>query len=209
MLRSLGARTFVLPAPVFLVGVYDRNGRANIMPASSGGLCASQPPSLAVSVRKTRWTHAAVLERGAFTVSLPSCALAARVDYAGLHSGAEVDKFAALGLTPVAAEHVDAPYVAECPAVVELSLLHSTALGSHTLFIGEIMDVKVDTACLRDDGLPDPDVLDPLVFVPLLKEYRSLGGFVSRAYSTGHTVGAAVVLEQTPLIPGDLKAPRR
>ncbi len=209
MLRSLGPRTFILPSPVFLVGVYDCNGRPNIMPATRGGICATQPPSLAVSVRKTRWTHAAVLKRAAFTVSLPPCSLAARTDYAGLYSGAEVDKLAALNLTPVAAEHVDAPYIAECPAVVELSLLQSVDLGSHTQFIGEIMDVKVDVGCLRDDGLPDPDALDPLIFVPLLEEYRSLGGFVSRAYSAGHTVGASVVLDRQSLIPGDLQGPRR
>ena len=194
MLKSLGAKIFALPTPVFLIGVYDRNGRPNIMPAAWGGVCASQPPSISVSVRKSRWTHAALQERKAFTISLPSRALAAQADYAGLHSGAEVDKFAALGLTPVAGEHVDAPYVGQCPVVIELTLLQTVELGSHTQFIGEIMDVKVDEACLREDGRPDPAAVDPLIFVPLLKEYWSLGGFVARAYSAGHAVSRTAVL---------------
>lgn len=194
MLQSLGAGIFTIPTPVFLVGVYDRFGRPNIMPASWGGVCASQPPGMAVSIRKTRWTHAALLERRAFTISLPSRAMAAQADYAGLHSGADVDKFAVLGLSAVAAEHVDAPYVGECPVVIELTLLQSVELGSHTQFIGEIMDVKVDKACLREDGQPDPAAIDPLVFVPLLKEYWSLGEFTAQAYSAGHAVSRTAVL---------------
>ena len=56
MFQSLGAKTFILPTPVFLVGTYDHTGRPNIMTAAWGGICASQPPSIAVSIRKSRWT---------------------------------------------------------------------------------------------------------------------------------------------------------
>ncbi len=57
MFQSLGAKTFILPTPVFLVGTYDHTGRPNIMTAAWGGICASQPPSIAVSIRKSRWTY--------------------------------------------------------------------------------------------------------------------------------------------------------
>ena len=56
MFQSLGAKTFILPTPEFLVGTYDHTGRPNIMTAAWGGICASQPPSIAVSIRKSRWT---------------------------------------------------------------------------------------------------------------------------------------------------------
>ena len=136
-----------------------------------GGICASQPPSIAVSIRKSRWTYNAILERKSFTINIPSRKLAAQSDFAGMHSGRDTDKFTALNLTPVPAEHVDAPGIAECPVIVELTLSHTLELGSHTQFIGEIMDVKVDSACMREDGLPDPALIDPLLFAPLVQEY--------------------------------------
>ena len=155
MFQSLGAKTFILPTPVFLVCTYDHTGPPNIMTAAWGGICASQPPSIAVSIRKSRWTYNAILERKSFTINIPSRKLAAQSDFAGMHSGRDTDKFTALNLTPVPAEHVDAPGIAECPVIVELTLSHTLELGSHTQFIGEIMDVKVDSACMREDGLPD------------------------------------------------------
>ena len=120
MLSSLGSLPFCLPAPVWLVGTYDAEGRPNVMTAVAGGLCSTQPPCLGVSLRRGGWTHASLPGRAAFTVAVPSRSLAARVDFAGLMSGRNADKFAAAGLTPVAGEHVDAPYVAECPVVLEL-----------------------------------------------------------------------------------------
>ena len=188
MLSSLGSLPFCLPAPVWLVGTYDAEGRPNVMTAVAGGLCSTQPPCLGVSLRRGGWTHASLPGRAAFTVAVPSRSLAARVDFAGLMSGRNADKFAAAGLTPVAGEHGDAPYVAECPVVLELALRHTLELGSHTLYVGEIMDVKVEESCLRPDGLPDPARIDALCFAPLTHEYYATGDFVARAYAVGKTL---------------------
>ena len=188
MLSSLGSLPFCLPAPVWLVGTYDAEGRPNVMTAVAGGLCSTQPPCLGVSLRRGGWTHASLPGRAAFTVAVPSRSLAARVDFAGLMSGRNADKFAAAGLTPVAGEHVDAPYAAECPVVLELALRHTLELGSHTLYVGEIMDVKVEESCLRPDGLPDPARIDALCFAPLTHEYCATGDFVARAYAVGKTL---------------------
>ena len=188
MLSSLGSLPFCLPAPVWLVGTYDAEGRPNVMTAVAGGLCSTQPPCLGVSLRRGGWTHASLPGRAAFTVAVPSRSLAARVDFAGLMSGRNADKFAAAGLTPVAGEHVDAPYAAECPVVLELALRHTLELGSHTLYVGEIMDVKVEESCLRPDGLPDPARIDALCFAPLTHEYYATGDFVARAYVVGKTL---------------------
>ena len=188
MLSSLGSLPFCLPAPVWLVGTYDAEGRPNVMTAVAGGLCSTQPPCLGVSLRRGCRTHATLPGRAALTVADPSRSQAARVDFAGLMSGRNADKFAAAGLTPVAGEHVDAPYVAECPVVLELALRHTLELGSHTLYVGEIMDVKVEESCLRPDGLPDPARIDALCFAPLTHEYYATGDFVARAYAVGKTL---------------------
>ena len=115
MKKSLGALPLSYPLPVFLIGSYDADGKANIMNAAWGGICASEPPCLAVSVRESRWTYAGILRRKAFTVSIPSARLAAEADFAGIASGKNTDKFARLGLTAVRSAIVDAPYIGECP----------------------------------------------------------------------------------------------
>ena len=194
MFQSLGAKPFILPTPLLLVGTYDHTGRPNVMAAAWGGICASQPPSIAVSIRKSRWTYDAILERKSFTINIPSRKLAAQADFTGMHSGRDTDKFTALNLTAVPAEHVDAPGIAECPLIVELALAQTVDLGSHTQVIGEIMDVKVDSACMRADGLPDPALIDPLLFVPIVQEYWGIGTFEARAFSAGHALTHSTVL---------------
>ncbi len=194
MLRSLGPKPFLLPTPVLLVGTYDANGRPNIMTAAWGGICASQPPALAVSIRKSRLTYAAIMESRAFTVNIPSRALVAQADFAGMHSGRDIDKFSTLELTAEPAEHINAPYIAECPVIIETTLMKTVEVGSHTQFIGEIMDVKVDAMCLSPDGLPDIAAIDPLLFAPIVQQYWGIGPFVARAFSAGHAAARTAVI---------------
>ena len=147
-----------------------------------------QPPCLAVSLRRSSWTSRALQQRDAFTVSIPDRRMVGQADFVGLVSGRVEDKFHALGLTPLPGEHVDAPFVAECPVVLELLLRHTLELGSHIQFVGEIMDVKVRRDCLTPEGLPDFSRIDALSFAPLTKEYYGTGEFVARAFAVGKTV---------------------
>ena len=185
MKKSLGAKTLVYPTPVFVVGTYDSQGKPNAMTASWGGICCSQPPCVAVSLRKATYTHGNITARKAFTISLPSAAHVRQADYFGVASGRSADKFAAARLTPVRGERVDAPYVGEFPLVLECRLLHTFELGLHTQFVGEILDVKVDEAALRRDGNPDVGKLRPLVFAPGSQEYYEIGGAVGQAFTVG------------------------
>ena len=188
MLISLGPQAFIVPAPVLLVGTYDPEGRPNIMTAAWGGLCCSQPPCLSVSLRKATWTCHSLQQREAFTVSIPGRQMVGQADFAGLVSGRHEDKFQTLGLTPRPGDHVDAPFVEECPVVLELLLRHTLELGSHIQFVGEIMDVKLSRDCLTPEGLPDPARIDALMFVPMIKEYYGMGEFIARASAVGKTV---------------------
>ncbi len=187
--RSFGATTLAYPQPVFLVGTYDRNGRPNIMTSSWGGVCALDPPCLAVSIRESRWTYHAVVMRKAFTVNIPSTALVAETDYAGMVFGHKTNKFEHTGLTPVRGTYVDAPYVEECPIVIELELFKTMALGSHTQFIGRVMDVKVDENCFE----PETDKLDvlkvdPMVYDACSEAYYSFGKIIGSAFSVGKKI---------------------
>ncbi len=185
MKKSLGAKTLVYPTPVFVVGTYDANGKPNVMTASWGGICCSQPPCVAVSLRKATATYGNIVARKAFTISIPSEAHVQAVDYFGLVSGRNVDKLATARLTPVRSALVDAPYVKEFPMVVECKLAHTIELGLHTHFVGEVMDVKVEDTALDSGTTVDIKKVNPLVFTPDTQAYYGIGNFVAKAFSVG------------------------
>jgi flavin reductase (DIM6/NTAB) family NADH-FMN oxidoreductase RutF len=184
---SLGPKTLAQPAPLWIIGSYDENGQPNAMAAAWGGICCSKPPCVTVSLREDRHSYAAIVERKAFTVNVPSVRFAAQADYFGIASGRDTDKFAATGLTPVRSEIVDAPYVAEFPLILECSLLRTVPLGIHVQFIGEIMDVKADADVLDEKGYPDAAKVQPLIFTPVTRAYHTVGEYVGRAFEIGRT----------------------
>jgi flavin reductase (DIM6/NTAB) family NADH-FMN oxidoreductase RutF len=196
MFQSLGARPFAVPAPVFLVGSYTTDNCPNIMTAAWGGIVASQPPCMAVSLQRVRASYTAILERQAFTLNIPSAGMVAEVDFAGLVSGKKTNKFKALNLTPLAAEHVDAPLVAECPVAIELKLMHTLELGSHVQLVGEVMDVKIHKDCLDEQNLPLMGRINPLLFVPLCREYWTAGEMAAKAFSVGRSIVRPLLDEQ-------------
>lgn len=185
MKKSLGPKTLVYPTPVFVVGTYDNVGEPNAMTASWGGICCSQPPCVAVSLRKATYSYANLVERKAFTLSIPSETQVKQADFIGMTSGRSTNKFAATGLTPVRSQLVDAPYVAEFPMVLECRVIHHFELGLHTQFVGEILDVKVDEATLGPGGATDIKRINPLVFAPDTQGYYGIGAFVGKAFSVG------------------------
>ena len=187
--RSLGALPLLYPQPVFLVATYDLEEKPNVMTAAWGGICGSDPLSLTVSVRPERWTHDALLARKAFTVCIAPENMAVAADYVGIASGRRYDKFSTAGFTPVRAEKVDAPYIAECPVILECALSQSVRLGVHTMMIGAILDVKADEDCLDASGaFPDIFKVAPLIFDSGSRCYYSIGQRVGQAFSIGKTL---------------------
>lgn len=185
MKKSLGAVTHAMPTPVWLVGSYDKEGKPNLVTVAWGGVCCSDPAAVTVSLRKSRYSYDAILERQAFTINIASNAFVREADYAGIASGRNADKFAAAGLTPVRSELVDAPYVAEFPLILECRLLQTVELGVHTQFIGEIIDVKADEEVLDDKGVPDAAKVLPLVYSPANRTYYGIGAVVGKGFDIG------------------------
>jgi len=185
---SLGAKTLVYPTPIFVVGTFDPSGKPNVMTAAWGGICCSMPPCVAVSLRQATYTHGNIMNRKAFTISIPSEEHAKEVDYFGLVSGREADKFAATKLTPVKSELVDAPYVKEFPLIVECKLARVVELGLHTLFVGEVMDVKAEDGAMAEAGLLDMKKVRPMVFAPDTHLYYGIGDLIGRAFSLGEGI---------------------
>jgi len=185
MKRSLGAKVLASPTPVWVVGTYDREGKPNVMAAAWAGICCSSPPCVTVSLRKATYSYDAILERKAFTISIPSEHHAVDADYFGIASGRDVNKFEATRLTAVRSEFVNAPYVGEFPLVLECSLLQVHEIDLHTMFIGEIKDVKADESVLGAHGLLDILKVKPFIFDPGSKTYYRVGEPVGRAFSIG------------------------
>ncbi len=188
MKRSLGAKTYAYPTPVFIVGTYDAGGRANAMAVAWGGICCSKPPCLNISVRKATYTYGNLVEKKAFTVSVPSRDHAVEADYFGTVSGRDVDKFAATGLTPVRSDLVEAPYVGEFPLVLECKVVHVAELGLHTLFVGEILDVKAEESCLDPEGRLNASLVRPFSWAPPENIYYAFGDNLGRGFSIGKSL---------------------
>jgi flavin reductase (DIM6/NTAB) family NADH-FMN oxidoreductase RutF len=185
MKQSLGAKTILCPLPVLVIGSFDVNDHPNLMTVSWGGICCSEPPCAAVSIRKDRYSFAGIVKHGAFTVNVPSAAQVREADYVGTYSGRDEDKFAALGLTAVRSELVDAPCVDEFPLVLECALRHTIELGVHTQFIGEILDAKVDADVLDEHGRLDVTALRPFVYAAGEGGYWAVGECIGRSYTIG------------------------
>lgn len=185
MKESIGAKTIIYPTPVLVIGTYDEAGKPNVMTAAWAGICCSVPPCVGVSLRKATCTYGNILERKAFTVNIPSENFIKEADYFGIVSGRDVDKLSKAGLTPIRSKIVDAPYIKEFPLVLECRLKQAVEIGLHTQFIGEILDVKVESDMLNEDDLPDIKKVRPILFTPESRNYYGVGKILGKAFSIG------------------------
>ena len=185
MKKSFGSKTIIYPTPVWCVGSYDADEHPNVMTIAWGGICCSSPPCVTISLRKATYTYGNIMERKAYTLSVPSEKYVAAADYFGIVSGRSQDKFARTGLTPIKSELVDAPYVAEFPMVLECRVIHHYEIGLHTHFVGEIRDVKVEENALGDDGKADIQKVRPILFSHDTDTYHGVGQFVGKAFDMG------------------------
>jgi flavin reductase (DIM6/NTAB) family NADH-FMN oxidoreductase RutF len=185
MKKSLGPKTLIYPTPVMVVGSYNADGTANLMTAAWGGVASSKPASVAVSIRSATATHGNILQRKAFTIGIPCESQAVIADYAGLVSGREHDKMAELGLTLTPSELVDAPYAAEFPLVLECRLASVNEFGTHTQFVGEVVDAKAEYGVLGDTGSVDVTLLRPITYAIGSQGYFGLGKHLGKAFEIG------------------------
>lgn len=185
MKRSLGATTLAYPTPAWIIGTYDDKAKPNAMAVAWGGICCSKPPQITVSLRKATYSYGCILARKAYTVNILPQQYVAEVDYFGIASGRDRDKFEDTGLTPVKSALVDAPYIEEATLVLECRLAQSFDIGLHTMFVGEIIDVKADSEVLDSAGVPDITKVLPILYAPTMRCYYGVGGALGQAYAVG------------------------
>lgn len=150
---SIGATTYLCPVPVVLVGCAASDGQSNLITVAWTGICCTKPPMLSISIRPDRYSYHMIEETGEFTVNFVSQSMCRQVDFCGVRSGRELDKFAATGLTAIPAQGLSlAPAVAQSPAYLSCRVSQKLELGSHTLFLAEIAHVNVDNQYFSDTG---------------------------------------------------------
>jgi len=129
-----------------------------------------------------------IIKKRAFTINIPSEKYAKEADYFGIATGSKTDKFADTGLTPVKSDLVDAPYIKEFPLILECKMTHKTEIGIHILFVGEIVDVKAEESVLGENGLPDINKVQPVLFAPEARTYHGIGKTIGKAFSIGKEI---------------------
>lgn len=160
--RSFGPKSNVYSKPPVVIGSYNEDGTANVMSASWYGIVNSKPLKVSVSLRPATHSYHNLVRDGVYTVNIPNESLASFVAFVGHHSGRDMDKFEQTGFTPVKAEYVNAPYVDEFPVVLECNVTESHDLGSHRMFIAEVIDTKVNENILNEHGQVDVNLFKQL-----------------------------------------------
>lgn len=143
--------TLLAPVPPALVtsGTEDK---PNVFTAAWTGIVCSNPPMTYVSIQPSRFSHGLIRDGGEFVINLPTEALAKATDLCGVKSGRDMDKFAAAGLTAQPSAKVAPPSIAECPVSLECRVREVMPLGSHDMFLAEIVSVSVDDRYLDEKG---------------------------------------------------------
>lgn len=158
------AGNMLYPLPAVLVSVADRAGKINLFTVAWTGTICSDPPMVSISVRPERYSHRMIEETGEFVINLTTEALVYATDYCGVKSGRDVDKWREMNLTPIAAEHVKAPMVAESPVNLECRVTQKLELGTHDMFLAEVLAVHVDDRYMDETGKFCLNDAKPLVY---------------------------------------------
>lgn len=141
------------PLPAVMVSVGDKKGETNIITVAWTGTICSSPAMLYVSVRPERYSHHMIKETGEFVVNLTTEDLVRATDYCGVRSGKDVDKWKEAGLTRGRADKLSyAPIIEECPVNLECKVTEVKELGSHDMFLAEVVAVQIDEKYMDESG---------------------------------------------------------
>ncbi len=143
----------VYPIPAVMVSVGDKNGKTNIFTVAWTGNVCTNPPMVYISVRPDRYSYSFIEETGEFVINLTTEALARAVDLCGVKSGRDIDKWEKCGLTKEKAAKLEyAPLIAESPVNIECKVKQHLDLGSHRMYIADVLNVHANEAYMDENG---------------------------------------------------------
>ena len=141
-----------VPAALVTCGTPDA---PNVLTVGWTGIVCTRPPMTYISVRPERYSHDIIMKNGEFVINLTTESMCRETDLCGVKSGKDTDKFALCGFTPVQAHEVDAPLIEQCPVCLECRVTEHKLLGSHTMFLAEIVGVDADEQFIDGKGRLD------------------------------------------------------
>ena len=152
------------PLPAVMVSVADQAGNTNIITVAWAGTVCTNPPMVSISVRPSRYSYHMLEETGEFVIKLTTRALTYAADYCGVKSGRDVDKWKEAKLTPVKSDIVKAPCIAQSPVNIECKVIRREQLGSHDLFLAEVVAVHAEEQYMDEKGGFHLEKANPVVY---------------------------------------------
>ena len=181
MRKDLGAKSFIFPMPVLMIGTYDENGHPNAMNAAWGTQCDYSQIIITLSKHKT--TDNLKIKK-AFTVSFATPETMEISDYFGIESGNNVNKIEKAGVKVIKSDFVDAPIIENFPLTLECEVAEMQEIDGEYRVIGNIVNMSVDESILTD-GKVDLGKLKPISFDSASNSYRVLGDIIGKAFHDG------------------------
>ena len=166
------------PVPAVMVTTGDGNGIDDIITIAWTGTINSDPPMVSISVRKSRYSHELLTKNGEFVINLVTKDLCYAMDYCGVKSGRDVDKFAEMKLTKGKAQTVSVPVIEESPVNIECKVTQVMELGSHDMFLAEVTAVLADEKYMDETGKFDLNKTDLIAYSH--GQYFTLGDYVGK-----------------------------
>ena len=164
--------TLLAPVPAVLVSVGNEE-KSNIFTVAWTGIINSQPPKTYVSVRKERYSYEFIKNTQEFVINIPSCDLVKATDWCGVRSGRDFDKWEEMKLTKIKSSSVSVPSIDECPICLECKVVGEQELGTHTMFIADIVSISIKNEVLDKNQKLHIDKCNLLAYAH--GEYFSLG----------------------------------
>ena len=149
--KSFKSGALLAPLPAVLVTVGDMN-EYNMLTVAWTGILSTDPPRAYISVRKSRHSYEMIKKSGEFVINLTTESLALATDYAGIYTGAKVDKFKETALTPIESECVGAPTLKESPLSLECRVFEVMESGTHDVFMADIVNLSADESIIDEGG---------------------------------------------------------
>lgn len=140
------------PVPVVLITSKNKEGKSNVFTVGWTGTINTKPPMLYISIRPERLSYEYIKESMEFVVNLPSSDLVKAVDYCGVRTGKKNDKIKEMGFTLKESSKISAPYIDECPINIECRVVNIVPLGTHDMFIAEVLCSHVNESLLDEKG---------------------------------------------------------
>lgn len=190
MKTAFGPQKILFPMPTSLV-VTGNMEKANIVTIAWVSLLTSSPPTLGISVGTKGFSGSEILKNKEFTVNIAGVDIMKEADFCGITSGKNIDKFERSGLTKIASKHIKSPIIKECPLNFECKLVSSSIVGTTNHFVGEILELYMDTDKLKNTSDPrslDIELFNPLIYIGGAREYRKIGEKVGDSYEIGKSL---------------------